>query len=84
MLQAMWEKAEKLLNDERGLQPATSSDPNAWSVQSASSAVPHFVTSKEDGQFLCDTHCPQWVSSKICSHTLAVDERCGKLAAFLH
>ena len=24
MLQAMWEKAEKLLNDERGLQPAAS------------------------------------------------------------
>ena len=83
MLQPMWEKAEKLLNDERGLQPAASSDPNAWSVQSASSTVPHFVTSKEDGQFLCDTHCPQWISSKICSHTLAVAQRCGKLAAFL-
>lgn len=46
--------------------------------------MPHFVTSKENGQYLFDTHCPQWVSSKICSHTLAVAEICGKLANFLH
>lgn len=74
LLQAMWDKAEKLLNEDRGLQPAASSDLNAWSVQSASSAVPHFVTSKEGGQYLCNTYCTQWVSSKICSHSMAVAE----------
>ncbi len=84
LLQGIWEKAGKLLSQERGLQRAASSDPNAWSVMSLSSSVPHFVTSKEDGQFLCDAQCPQWVSAKICSHTVALAERSGKLAAFLH
>lgn len=84
VLQAIWEKAERLLNQKRGLQRAASSDPTARSVQSSTSAVPHFITSKADGQFLCDTQCPQWVSSKICSHTVAVAERCGKLATFLN
>ncbi len=83
VLQPVWEKAERLLNRERGLHRAASSDPTAWSVQSLSSAVPHFVTSKADGQVLCDAQCPQWVSTKICSHTVAMAERSGKLAAFL-
>ena len=53
VLQAIWDKAETLRNRERGLQRAASSDLTAWSVQSLSSAVPHFITSKADGQFLC-------------------------------
>lgn len=83
VLQGMWDKANKLLSTERGLQRAASSDPTAWTVQSFSSAVPHFVTSKPSGQYLCDPQCPQWISSKICSHTIAVAEHTGKLAAFL-
>ena len=56
----------------------------AWSVQSFTSPVPHFVTSKESGQFVCDPQCPQWVSLQICSHTLAVAEKMGQLSPFLH
>ena len=84
VLSGMWEKAEKLINMERGLQHAASSDNSAWSVQSFSSPVPHFVTSKESGQFMCDPQCPQWASLKICSHTLAVAEKMGQLSPFLH
>lgn len=84
VLSGMWEKVEKLINMERGLQPAASSDNSAWSVQSFSSLVPHFVTSQGNGQFLCDAQCPQWVNMKICSHTLAVAEKIGQLSSFLN
>ncbi len=83
VLEPMWKKANNLLSAERGIQHAASSDPTAWSVQSFSSAVPHFVTSKENGQFLCDAQCLQWVSTKICSHTVAAAERSGHLSKFL-
>ena len=83
VLAPMWEKANKLLKLERGIQRAASSDPNAWCVQSSSSPVPHFITSKDTGQFLCDSQCPQWVSTKICSHTLAASQVSGKLSNFL-
>ena len=83
VLSGIWEKAEKLINMERGLQHAASSDSSARSVQSFSSPVPHFVTSKESGQFMCDPQCPQWESLKICSHTVAVAEKMGRLSPFL-
>ena len=79
VLNGIWEKVEKLINMERGLQRAASSDSSAWSVQSFSS---HFVTSKESGQFMCDPQCPQWESLKICSHTVAVAEKMGRLSPF--
>ena len=65
VLQAIWEKAQRLLNRKCGLRCAASFDPTTWSVQSSSSAVPHFITSKASGQFLCDTQSPQWVSSDL-------------------
>ena len=52
VISGMWEKAEKLINMERGLQRAASSDDSAWSVQLFSSPIPHFVTYKDNGQFL--------------------------------
>lgn len=83
VLLGIWEKAGKLLGQEHGVQRAASSDPNAWSVMSLSSGIPHFVTSKNDGQILCDAQCPRWLSAKMCSHTVAVAERSGKLAVFV-
>ena len=82
-LQMMWQKAEKLLNSENAITNAPGSDTKARMVLSQSSAVPHFVTTRDDGQFLCDSTCPQWVSSKICSHTIAAAEDSGKLCEFL-
>ena len=80
----MWEKAEKLIGMDRGLQRAASSDNSAWSVQSFSSPVRHFITSKKSGQFICDPQVPQWVSLNICSHTLAVAKKMEQLSPFLH
>ena len=73
-LQMIWQKAEKLLNSENAITSAPGSDAKARMVLSQSSAVPHFVTAHDDGQYLYDNSCPQWVSSKICSHTIAAAE----------
>ena len=51
-------------------------------VLSQSSAAPHFVTTRDGGQYLCDISCTQWVSSKFCSHTVAAAEDSGCLGNF--
>ena len=74
-LQIMWQKAEKLLNGENAITIAPGSDTKGRMVLSQSSASPHFVTTRDDGQYFCDNSCTQWVSSKICcSHTVAAAE----------
>ena len=35
------------------------------------------------GQYLCDNSYPQWISSKICSHTVAAAKDSGQLCEFL-
>ena len=82
-LQMIWQKAEKLLNSKNAITNAPGSDNKARMVLSQSSAVPHFVTTRDDGQYLCDNSCPQWVSSKLCSHTVAAAEDSGQLCEFL-
>ena len=57
-LQMIWQKAEKLLNSENAITSAPGSDAKARMVLSQSSAVPHFVTTHDDGQYLCDNSCP--------------------------
>lgn len=52
-------------------------------VLSHSQDVPHHVRSFSDGQYLCDINCPQWMSSQICSPTLAVAEQNSELLKFL-
>ena len=52
-------------------------------VLSCSQDVPHHVRSCSDGQYLCDKNCLQWMSSQICSHTLAVAEENRELLKFL-
>ena len=42
-----------------------------------SQVAPHLIQVKSDGQYLCDSNCQQWVSSQLCSHTLAAAERNG-------
>ena len=65
-LRMMWNKAEKLLNTTTAVTIAPGSDPNARMVATDSSAAPHFVSTHKDGQFNCDSNCPQWLSCKIC------------------
>ena len=56
-LRIMWQKAEDLLNSENMITNAPGSDTKARMVMSQSSAMPHFVTTHSDGQYLCDTSC---------------------------
>lgn len=80
---AMWNKATELLSTQNAVTPAPGNDSKARMVLSRSQSVPHHVRSCSDGQYLCDSNCPQWMSSQLCSHTLAVAERNGDLLKFL-
>ena len=70
-LSSMWDKASELLLNENGITAAPGSDPKARMVISYSQDAPHHIRSCSDGQYLCDSQCPLWISSQICSHTIA-------------
>ena len=40
-------------------------------VENKSSQRPHCVTRKGSHRYCCDSDCPMWKCSKVCSHTLA-------------
>ena len=82
-LQGMWEKASKLLTMENGITAAPSDDRRARMASSFSGKTPHFVSSRSNGHYMCDSTCTQWNSAKICSHTLAVAETNAELQQFL-
>ena len=82
-LHGMWEKATKLLAMDNCITAAPGDDKRARMVSSFSSKTPHFVSSRTKSQYVCDSACVQWNSSKICSHTLAVAETNGELKDFL-
>jgi len=79
----MWNKASQLLSTTNGITPAPGVDSKARMVISHSQVAPHHVRSCSDGRYLCDSNCPQWMSSQVCSHTLAVAEQNGELLKFL-
>ena len=79
----IWQNAEKLLNSENAITNAPGSDTKARMVLSHSSAVPHFVTVFGNRQWLCDASCPERVSSKSYSHSVAAAESTGQLCEFL-
>lgn len=82
-LTAMWNKASELLSTKNAITPAPGNDTKARMVLSLSQNVPHHIRSCSNGQYLCDNNCPQWMSSQICSHTLAVAEQNSELLNFL-
>ena len=82
-LQCMWEKAEVLMNSDNMITPAPGDDASAKMVLSYSSPVPHLVSKNSGGQYKCDKNCLNWVSSGICSHSLAVAQLNGDIITFL-
>ena len=52
-------------------------------ILSYSQVAPYLVQAKSDGQYICDNSCQQWLSSQLCSHTVAVAEHNGDLLSFL-
>ena len=70
ILQNMFSKAEKLVTGANCIvsAPGTST---AKLVESKSGQRPHYVTRKGSHRYCCDSDCPMWKCSKVCSHTLA-------------
>ncbi len=83
-LQCIWEKAEELINNDNAITTAPGSDTSARMVLSYSSPVPHLVSKNTSGQYKCDSNCLNWVSSGLCSHSLAVAEMNGDVVTFLN
>ena len=70
-LQAIEDKAKQLLSENSAIVPAPGS-PGAFMVKSVGGERPHFVTVKTGGVVNCDSSCPQWRGSRLCSHIVAV------------
>ena len=82
-LEAIWSKAAALLQGDNTISPAPGRDRRSHVVISYRSDTPHLVQPKANGQYTCDDKCPQWVSAKICSHTVAVAALNASLEGFL-
>lgn len=74
-LEAISKKATELLSTEGAVVPAPGYPPDSCMVLSRSGKHPPLVTPKKNGGFSCDDKCPQYKSSKLCSHVVAVAER---------
>ncbi|CAH3047195.1 unnamed protein product, partial [Porites lobata] len=55
--------------------------PHTFMVES-DKGRPHYVVLAESGKVTCED-CPRYKSTKICAHSLAVAEKCGKLQNYL-
>ena len=82
VLQCMFDKAEKLVQGTNSICPSPGTV-NVKLVESKSGSRPHFVTVKADNKYACDSDCPMWKCSKICSHTIACAYVDGHLQNFL-
>ena len=82
-IQALTSKANKLLQTEGAITTAPGQSADARMVLSYTAKRPHLVTPKVNGGFACDSECPQYSLSRLCSHVLAAAESCNKLANFV-
>ena len=82
VLNSMWKRAERLLNDPNGICDAPGMI-NSKCVASETGGRPHIVTLNKQGLPICDDSCLEWKSQKVCSHVLAAAEVMGSLGRFL-
>ena len=83
----MWSKASQLLIDGKVItapESTNSTSKTMW-VSSATSALPHVVTTSKigNGRYMCDSQCIGWKTRSICAHCLAAAENNGNLFEFL-
>jgi len=78
----MFRRAEELLSRNNAILPAPGNN-SSFMVESATSKRPHYVTYDEKTNKVTCDDCPAWNSFKICSHSLAVAEKLGKIKNFL-
>ena len=83
-LEGISAKAKEFLTTEGAIAPAPGQDPDARMVLSWTGKRPHLVMPIKKGGFACDTECPQYVSSGICSHIVAAAEDNGKLESLVN
>lgn len=79
----IWERAERLLNDQTAVTFALGTNSKATMVMSQSNNLPQYVTTHEpfDGQFICNCHNGKFY--EICSHSIVAAEVNRLLAEFL-
>lgn len=82
-LEGIWSKASKLLVTDGALTPAPGQSSKARMVLSYSGRVPHMVVPKKNGEYSCDSNCPNWNSMGICSHCVVVAHINGELSEFV-
>ena len=83
VLDGVWKKATNLLTSTNAITKAPGSDEKAHSVISSTGNLPHMVTLRKNGQYVCDKSCANWNSLRICSHTVAVVELNRDLSLFV-
>lgn len=59
------------------------SDSICFVVASRSAQHPRIIVQGQSGKYSCETSCPMWQSSKICSHCVAAAQFSGNLEAFI-
>ena len=82
VLDAIWEKDQKLLKDSNSICTVPSDSSKDRTIKNSSSPGPHnaIVTAKKTGQYACGGQCP---NLKVCFHTLAAAEDNHDLHAFI-
>ena len=82
ILTNMFSKAEKLASVPGNIVLSPGST-TAKLVESNSGQRPHFVQKKTASKYCCDSDCPMWRCSKLCSHTIACAFQDGNLHQFI-
>ena len=81
VLEAIWLKATELLNDSSAIGTVPGGGAKDRFVKSSSGNCPHMV---KNGQYACDSDCPNW-KSLTCKHLLvATAEKNGDLLGYVH
>ena len=83
VLKAIWRKAYELLHEPNSVSHAPGQGDNARMVKSYSGSCPHLVSRKKNGQYACDSMCPNWRSLGICAHSVAAAEDNKELQLFV-
>ena len=56
---------------------------NDFLVKSVSQGMPHIVSKRNNGGYVCDENCPAFRRKKLCAHLFAVAFKEGKIDTFL-
>ena len=73
----IWDKANRLASDDSAIVKAPGAE-DSWMVMSSSGERPHYVKTSKCA-FACDDQCLSYKSMKLCSHTVALAIKTGRL-----